>query len=260
MKTLITRTGCTIVLLMMAHVAGATDDQATSVDEQALTLLKKTADFIAGSRSISLAFEYGFDAVQATGQKIEFGGMRKVMARRPDRARIEFTRRDGTEGDLLFDGKQVTLVNKNNNLYSTADRSGDVGTVLDFVADKLGVPIPLRDFLGPDPATVLTQGLVAARYGGEATIAGVVCDHLAFRTDAVDYQIWISRGEQPLPQRLVITYREAERQPQFWARFLKWDINPELGDALFVYEPDATAEEIPFIAPSTVSIATGGGQ
>jgi hypothetical protein len=245
---------------MMAHVAGAADEQVTSVDEQALTLLKRSADFMAGSRSIRLAVEYGFDVVQTSGQKIEFGGTRKIMARRPDRARIEFTRRDGTEGELVFDGKQVTLVNRNNNLYSTANRSGDVGTVLDFVADKLGVPIPLRDFLGPDPATVLTQGLVAARYGGEATIAGVACDHLALRTDAVDYQVWISQGEQPLPQRLVITYREAEGQPQFWARFIKWDINPELADALFVYEPGDGAEEIPFIAPRTVSAAMGGGK
>lgn len=260
MKTLISRAGCTLVLFMLAHVAGAADEQATSIDEQALTLLKRSADFIAGSRSISIAVEYGFDVVQASGQKIEFGGTRKIMARRPDRARIEFARRDGTEGELVLDGKQVILVNRNNNLYSMANRTGNVGAVLDFIADELGVVVPLRDFLGPDPAAVLTQGLVAARYGGEAIIAGVACDHLAFRTDAVDYQVWISRGEQPLPQRLVITYRDAEGQPQFWARFIKWDIDPELGDALFVYEPGDGAEEIPFIAPPTVSAVMGGTQ
>jgi hypothetical protein len=245
---------------MMAHVAGAADEQAAVIDEQALALLKRSTDFIAGSRSIRLAFEYGFDVVQSSGQKIEFGGTRKVLARRPDRARVEFTRRDGTEGEFLYDGKQVTLVNRNYNLYSTASRTGDVGTVLDFVADKLGVPMPLRDFLETDPDAVLTQGLVVARYGGEAAIAGVACDHLAFRKDAVDYQVWISRGEQPLPQRVVITYREAEGQPQFWARFIKWDINPELNDSLFVHEPDDGAERVPYIAPPTVSTAMGGGQ
>ena len=260
MKTLITRVGCTLVLLFMAQGASAADEQATPVDEQALILLKRSADFIAESRSFSIAVEYGFDVVQASGQKIEFGGTRKITARRPDRARIEFARRDGTQGELVFDGKQVILVNNNENLYSIANRSGDVGAVLDFVADKLGVPIPLRDFLAPDPATVLTQGLVAARYGGEATIAGVACDHLAFRTETVDYQIWISRGEQPLPRRMVITYREAEGEPQFWAQFMKWDINPELGDSLFVYEPGDGAEEIPFIAPKSASTAMGGGQ
>jgi hypothetical protein len=259
-KTLIKRAVCTLVLLLMAQGVSAADEQATSVNEQALTLLKRSADFIAGSRAISIAVEYGFDVVQASGQKVEFGGTRRIMVRRPDRARIEFARRDGTQGELVFDGKQVILVNKNEKLYSIENRSGDVGTVLDFVADKLGVPIPLRDFLAPDPAAVLTQGLVAARYGGEATIAGLPCDHLAFRTDAVDYQVWISRGEQPLPRRLVITYREAEGQPQFWAQFVTWDINPELGDSLFVYEPVDGAEEIPFIAPKSVSTAMGGGQ
>jgi hypothetical protein len=76
----------------------------------------------------------------------------------------------------------------------------------------------------------------------------------------VDYQIWISKGEQPLPQRLVITYREADGQPQFWARFVKWDINPELGDSLFFYGPGEGAEEIPFIAARAVSAAMGGVQ
>jgi hypothetical protein len=245
---------------MMVHGTGATEEQAPAIDEQALALLKRSADFIAGSRSISLAVEYGFDVMQTSGQKIEFGGTRKIMVRRPDRARIEFTRRDGTQGELVFDGKQVILVNKNENLYSIANRSGDVGMVMNFVADKLGVPIPLRDFLGPDPGTVLTEGLIAARYGGKTMIAGVACDHLAFRTDSVDYQIWISKGEQPLPQRLVITYRESDGQPQFWARFIKWDINPELGDSLFVYGPGEGAEEIPFIAPRAVSAAMGGEQ
>ena len=260
MKKLISRAGCTLLLVMMSQVAGAADEQATLIDEQALTLLKKTADFIAGAGSFSFSAEYGFDAVQASGQKIEFGGSRKFMVRRPDRARIEFARRDGTAGELILDGKRVVLVNKNKNLYSTANRTGNVGTILDFVADKLGVVVPLHDFLGPDSAAVLTQGLVSARYGGEATIAGVACDHVAIRTDVVDYQVWISRGEQPLPRRLVITYREAEGQPQFWAQFIKWDVNPELGDSLFVYAPGEGAEEIPFVAPPALPTAMGGGQ
>lgn len=260
MKRVISGAGCALVFLMLAHSARVVAGQAASIDEQALTLLTRSVGFISEAGSIGLEIEYEFDVVQASGQKIEFGGLRRIMARQPDRLRIEFARRDGTAGELVFDGERVILVNRNENVYSTANRTGDIGAVLDFLVDELGVLVPLRDFLGPDAVTVLTQGLTAAHYGGEATIAGVACDHLAFRTDAVDYQVWVSRGGQPLPQRLVITYREAEGQPQFRARFLKWDIDPALGDALFVHEPAGGAEEIPFIAPQALPTGSGGEQ
>ena len=62
----------------MAQGVSAADEQATSVNEQALTLLKRSADFIAGSRAISIAVECGFDVVQASGQKVEFGGTARL--------------------------------------------------------------------------------------------------------------------------------------------------------------------------------------
>ena len=65
---------------------------------------------------------------------------------------------------------------------------------------------------------------------------------------------------QPLPRRLLITYREEEGQPQFRARFLKWDTDTALDDALFVHEPADGAEEIPFIAPQSLPTGTGGAQ
>jgi len=260
MKRVVTKTGCAFVFALLTHGVCAAAGQAASIDEQALALLKRSVGFISEAGSLDLEIEYEFDVVQTSGEKIEFGGVRRIKARRPDRLRIEFARRDGTAGELVFDGERVILVNRNENVYSTAKHTSDVGAVLDFVEDELGVVVPLRDFLVHDPVAVLTQGLTAAHYGGETTIAGVACDHLAFRTDAVDYQVWVSRDGQPLPQRLVITYREAEGQPQFRARFLKWDIDPALGDALFVHEPARGSEEIPFIAPQALPIGTGGAQ
>jgi hypothetical protein len=38
--------------------------------------------------------DIGFDAVQDSGQKIEFGETRKVVLRRPDRLRIDATKRE----------------------------------------------------------------------------------------------------------------------------------------------------------------------
>ncbi len=51
-------------------------------------------------------------------------------------------------------------------------------------------------------------------------ISGVLCNHLALRSEKEDVQVWIARGDEPVPCRIVITYREIEGQPQLWAQMI----------------------------------------
>jgi hypothetical protein len=55
--------------------------------------------------------------------------------------------------------------------------------------------------------------------------------------DKEDVQVWIARGDEPVPRRIVITYRQIEGQPQFWAQFTDWNFSPELSDTTFTFSP-----------------------
>jgi hypothetical protein len=48
---------------------------------------------------------------------------------------------------------------------------------------------------------------------GSGVIHGVECDHLAFRTKEVDWQIWIGQGARPYPCRYVITSKKVTGWP-----------------------------------------------
>jgi len=50
---------------------------------------------------------------------------------------------------------------------------------------------------------------------GESKIAGVLCDNLALRSENQDIQLWIAKGSNPAPCRIVVTYKKVEGQPQF---------------------------------------------
>ena len=52
---------------------------------------------------------------------------------------------------------------------------------------------------------------------------GRACEHLALRNDLVDAQVWIAKGDKPVLQRLVLTYKLENGQPQFWANFHDWN-------------------------------------
>jgi hypothetical protein len=71
---------------------------------------------------------------------------------------------------------------------------------------------------------------------------------LAGRTETVDYQVWITEGAQPLPLRVVLTYKNAEGQPQFQAHFSDWNLSPEIQDSQFAFAPPEGARKISFLA------------
>ena len=79
-------------------------------------------------------------------------------------------------------------------------------------------------------------------------ISGVLCDHLALRGEKEDLQVWIARGDEPVPRRIMITYRDLEGQPRFWAQFLKWDFSPGPSDSSFTFSPPEGSRQVRFFA------------
>jgi hypothetical protein len=73
-------------------------------------------------------------------------------------------------------------------------------------------------------------------------------DHLAFRGEALDWQVWIERGDAPVFRKIVITYKDLEGTPPFGAVFLEWDLDAEVPDELLVLAPPEGAERISMLA------------
>ena len=87
-------------------------------------------------------------------------------------------------------------------------------------------------------------------YLGEATVNGVDCNEFAYRFPETDLQIWIQEGEQPLPVRIVITYKNSPGQPQYQAQFSEWDLTSEMPDRLFKFSPPTDSRKIIFATRS----------
>jgi hypothetical protein len=81
----------------------------------------------------------------------------------------------------------------------------------------------------------------------KTSIFGAPAHHLAGRTARVDYQIWIADGDQPLPQRLVLTYRKEKGQPQFRAQFSDWNTAAETPASMFEFVPPVGMHKITFL-------------
>jgi hypothetical protein len=106
--------------------------------------------------------------------------------------------------------------------------------------------MPLALLMTTRLPSVLAGVVKTIDYVESTGILGVPTQHIAGRTDNVDFQFWIKEGKSPLPLRVVITYRHSPGQPQFWANFADWNLGPQLSRATFEFAPPPGSKQIPF--------------
>jgi hypothetical protein len=117
--------------------------------------------------------------------------------------------------EFNFDGKTLMVLGKHRNVYVQADMPGTFYQLIDDLRDKFHKPLPGADLLAENVNDVLMEGVTDVKDLGAGVIGGKVCDHLAFRTAELDWQIWIAQGDQPYPCRYVITSTKSDQAPQF---------------------------------------------
>jgi hypothetical protein len=214
-----------------ARTAAAEPESAAQA--QARAILTKMAEFLGGTPSFRVGVRSGYDAVQPSGQKIEFGEYRTVTLSRPDRMRVESERSDGAKTLVVLTGKEIVLVDLASKVYATAPQPGTLDESIVYFVKDLGMRLPLGALLFNRLPEELQARVRSVEYVEKTSIYGTASFHLAARTDTVDFQVWIADGDKPLLQRIVLTYKEAVGQPQFWADFVNWDLAPRLDDATF---------------------------
>ena len=229
-------------------------------EEQAMAVLKRMAGMLSQAKSFSVTIEAGFDAVQESGQKIEFGETRKVVLRRPNHFRVDTTKRDGSKDGVVFDGKNITVFHVKENVYATTVKPGSVDDALAFIVRDLDMRLPLAEMLNSNLEKSLQQKVKSAAYVEQSSIGGIPADHVAFRGDEADLQLWVAREKQALPRRIVITYKQADGRPQFWAQFSDWNFSPQAADSLFTYTPAKDAVKIAFSPRQAAQIGNVGAK
>ena len=214
------------------------------------------ATYLSTIPALTVVVDSGYDAVQRNGMKIEFGETRTITLRRPDHIRIDTQGRDGNLRAFRFDGRTIGVFDTDQKVYATVEKTGSIDDAFIHFIDHLGMPIPLSELFASN-LPKFTRNVDALYYVEQATIAGVPCDHLAGSTRSIDFQVWIAQGAQPLPQRLILTYKRDEGAPQRWAQFRSWDLSPATPDSVFAFSPPKDAERIPF-APRAIAATSKG--
>jgi len=140
----------------------------TETQAQASAILTRMADFLGGAQRFSVSMRAGYDAVQKSGQKIEFGDTRKVTLSRPDRLRMEGERSDGVKTLTVFNGKDIVLIDETSNVYATAPQPGGLDDTIVPTAGGIEGARTVGRLCGEDehPWFPLASSRRAHRHGG----------------------------------------------------------------------------------------------
>lgn len=233
----------TLVLSLTMLISSSTCVRADA--EDAKKILKSMSEYIASQKAISFGFDATLEIVTTDNQKLGLASSGTLNINRPDN--IHLTRTGAlADIELFFDGKTLTLLGKNLNKFTQLEVPGSVDHLIDELKDTYNRPLPAADILLTNSYDEMMRDVVDVKDLGRGVVDGVRCDHLAFRTDDVDWQIWIAEGPKPYPYRYVITSKLIDGGPQYTVQFRNWQTGGEVVADEYTFNNKSKAEKVEF--------------
>lgn len=245
----------TVLIASLCAVAAGTNAYAAenpAVDPAAIGALEKMGAHLRTLTAFQVEAATSDEDVLDDGQKIQHDGVTSIIAKLPSLLRAEVSG-DRHERLYFYDGNEFTLFAKRVNYYATIPAPGRIVQLADQLEDEYGFSIPLEDLFRWGAAGWSgSSDIKAAMKVGPSVVEGVTCEQYAFRQDDIDWQIWIQRGDHPLPRKIVITDRMDEARPQHTAVYT-WNLAPSFNEVAFKFQPPDGAKRVKLAQASTVS-------
>ncbi len=97
------------------------------------------------------------------------------------------------------------------NVFGSLERPGTIDQMLYHLVQDLQTPVPLSLLLATSLPQEMEKRVTEVTLVERETLAGKPVDHIAARTNDVDFQAWIAQGDGPVPLRVVLTYKNSSR-------------------------------------------------
>ena len=232
----------------------APDTRNDVVSAEARAVMDRMTATLRGLSSFRVDARVSRDEVVSYGYKLQRQEHSSLVVQRPDKLRAEIGG-DIRTRSFVYDGKQLWMHSADDEAFIRTPAASTLAQLLDNLL-AAGIDMPMIDVLYQGANGNLTEAVRGGVWVGESTVDGVACDQLAFRQAEVDWQIWVQKGAQALPRKIVITTRYEVGEPQFQAE-LSWNLQPKIDAATFTFSAPKGSAEIPFQSP--VDLAAGAG-
>jgi hypothetical protein len=212
------------------------------------------SEYLGNQQAFSFDYDASLDVVTDHGQILTIASSGAVAVERPKN--ISATREGGFASVAFsFDGTTLTVLNKDEKVFAKADVPGTVEHLIDDLRDTYHRPLPAADLLLPDVQGALGPLFTDVKDLGSGVIHGMECDHLAFRTEQADLQLWIAQGDAPYPCRYAITNTQVDGSPPYVLDVYGWAAGANAAPAAAMELPADAREVAPNEVPDLDDLA-----
>ena len=216
---------------------------AQAAEDDALKILKGMSDYLASQKTISLSYDSDIEVVTPEIQKIQFVSSGQLLVSRPDKLRA--TRTGGySDVEFVFDGKTASVLGKNINAFTQLDASGSLDQLVDTLRNKYSLSLPGADLLVSNAFDVMSADVLHAAHIGRGVVNGFECEHLAFRNEDTDWQLWVQVGDAPIPRKYVITSKTEASAPQYTLVIREWKTDAQPNADTFAFKAPEGAKKL----------------
>ena len=212
------------------------------VEQEAIDALQRMSAYLLTFNTMQIVSDSSLDAVTNDGQRIQMDAVTTYKVRKPNGFVIDY------QGAMkprrfYYDGKSFTVYSPKLGFYAQVPAPATNREVLDQLYQRYGISLPMEDLFRWGDNEERIKALKSAYEVGPAIVDGTETNHYAYREENIDWELWLEKGDNPIPRKLVIVDRTDPARPAFTAR-IKWTFNPTFTDSDFTFVPDKDAKRI----------------
>jgi hypothetical protein len=210
-------------------------DANPNIDPKAAGILQDMSYLMGSQYEYTYKADIMYDVLLDSHQKIQYNAQETVFIKKPDKFYIGYVTDQGGY-KLWYDAGQATLLEVPTNDFSLTTLPGSIDQALTKLKQQYQFTPALSEFLFINTYKLMTANVITGAYFGTSNVFGTKCHHLLFVEKDINWQIWIQDGKQPIPRKLVITYKNLPGSPQFIAVIKDWIFGKPITN--FAFKPD----------------------
>ncbi|HET6894677.1 MAG TPA: DUF2092 domain-containing protein [Candidatus Baltobacteraceae bacterium] len=215
------------------------------IDPRAIALLERMSGTLSRAVSIVVTAHIEREHIDANGQILNSYVTTMAAMRRPNML-YTATVGDGRPYATWYDGSLLTVYIPARKTFDQLFYAGDDDVVLRKISRLRMGYSPMTPFLNSDPYASLRHEIRGARVIADVYAGDVLCRQIAFTGPHMDWQIWITLDDEPLPARMAVVFKRRPGNPRLVVEFQRWDLDLLLDQSTFYFKRPPHARRASF--------------
>ena len=190
-------------------------------------IVERMSAKLASAQAFSVTTREVRTEVGANGSTRQVQLSRDAVVRRPDRGYLKAS--GDRDNEVWYDGIGITVVMHKDKVFSQARAPETLDKMLDALHERYGVSTPLADYFYSSPAKALLADTTTGGWLTRESVAGQETDHLAFKDNGINWELWIPATGDPLPVKAIDEFPDGTRLRRIEMTFTNWNLSPQIG-------------------------------